>query len=511
MTADTLLEIIGEARETYVLSALDSRNRKKRAHNQYSFGRIVLIAAMVALLLFLVGCGAYIIVRNLYWTEELQEDLLSYNEISNVGNVSKNWIIDESAVELSAQPPHDGNLEITCTEWSQKADGMLTVGNEYWIEKWNGTTYEEIPTLDRTPWIVPEQEIVCGTKSNWSVNYREKYGELGAGEYRIGMIFSKVSSDGEIAQLGCYAKFNIQVAAYIPDLESFVGALNDILDAEAYHIIYAKYNLPNFSPYSETKTDLWKSGNNYAKSMVGRDKNSNEWEIHGNGYMLQNGVGYGIEWPNELVSSNPTSWSKQGYVDESSFYWSVLFDSAYQNAIEVHSSDNQLNIIAPTGIHLDRFYEMRIFYTESGTITRMECAGIPDRTYNEEDRELWTTVDILPTTPEEAAALLQSIDVSKPESFSYQGDLLRLEQQECDRITEHFRNQAEQHEMTVASAERLARAEVPTEVDTVKVFFDQAESVWKVEFTYSLDDNLYYAVYMNDRGVTQMIATARLE
>lgn len=98
--------------------------------------------------------------------------------------------------------------------------------------------------------------------------------------------------------------------------------------------------------------------------------------------------------------------------------------------------------------------------------------------------------------------MLQGIDVSKPEPFSYQGDLLKMEQRECDRITEHFRNQAEQHEMTAASAEGLARAEVPTEVDAVKVFFDQGESVWKVEFTYSLDDNLYYAVYMNDRGVT---------
>lgn len=74
MKSDKLLEIIGEAKETYVLSALDSRNGKKEVHPHYSLSRIVLIAAMIALLLFLVGCGAYIIVRNLYWSEELQED-----------------------------------------------------------------------------------------------------------------------------------------------------------------------------------------------------------------------------------------------------------------------------------------------------------------------------------------------------------------------------------------------------------------------------------------------------
>lgn len=58
MTADTLLEIIGEARETYVLSALDSRNGKTKTHKRLSISRTVLIAAVIALLLLLAGCVA---------------------------------------------------------------------------------------------------------------------------------------------------------------------------------------------------------------------------------------------------------------------------------------------------------------------------------------------------------------------------------------------------------------------------------------------------------------------
>ena len=77
MKSDKLLEIIGETKKIYVLSALDSRNGKKKVHPHYSLSRIVLIAAMIALLLFLVGCGAYIIVRNMYWSEELKEDSVS--------------------------------------------------------------------------------------------------------------------------------------------------------------------------------------------------------------------------------------------------------------------------------------------------------------------------------------------------------------------------------------------------------------------------------------------------
>ena len=37
MKSDKLLAIIGESKDAYVLSALDSRNGKKKPHRQYSF------------------------------------------------------------------------------------------------------------------------------------------------------------------------------------------------------------------------------------------------------------------------------------------------------------------------------------------------------------------------------------------------------------------------------------------------------------------------------------------
>ena len=514
MKSDRLLEIIGEAKEQYILSALDSRNGEKKSHKLYSFSRIVLIAAMIALLLFLVSCGAYgayIVVRNLYWSEELQKNLVSYNESSDAGNVSKNWIIDEAAIELSAEPPIDGNVTITCKEWGHNADGALMVGSEYWIEKWNGTTYEEIPTQDITPWIVPEQKVVCGTKSSWTVNYGEKYGKLGAGEYRIGMMFSKVSPEGDIAQLGCYAKFNIQDPAYAPSLEAFIAALNDILNADAYHIIQVNYDMPYFSPISAKRIDLWKSGNNYANCGIYRDRETNEWQTEGTGHMVRNGIGYLINWPDHTVSAKPTEWRRIDYIEDFFFHWSTFFDSAYQNALDVAVFDNQLNIIAPTGVKLDRYYEMRIFFTNGGEIYRMECAGIPDITYSEEERELWVTVEILPTTSEEAEQMIQGIDVSTPASFSYHDDIQRIEQQGAAIITDNFRNDTVQSDMSSETAERLARAEVPAEFNTLRVFLDQSEGIWKVEFTYSADEEFYYAVYMNDVGVTQMIVTSRFQ
>ena len=58
MNSENLLEIIGEARENYVLSALESRNGKMKAGRHPSANRMALIAAVIALLLLLVGCVA---------------------------------------------------------------------------------------------------------------------------------------------------------------------------------------------------------------------------------------------------------------------------------------------------------------------------------------------------------------------------------------------------------------------------------------------------------------------
>lgn len=57
MKSDTLLDAIGEAREAYILSALDSRNGKQKAVKHLPFGRALLIAAVIAMMLLLVGCA----------------------------------------------------------------------------------------------------------------------------------------------------------------------------------------------------------------------------------------------------------------------------------------------------------------------------------------------------------------------------------------------------------------------------------------------------------------------
>lgn len=72
MKSDKLLEVIGEAKEPYVLSALDSRKGKKKPQKRFSINRTLLIAAVIAMMLLLVGCAVIYVfgLRDIIITQE---------------------------------------------------------------------------------------------------------------------------------------------------------------------------------------------------------------------------------------------------------------------------------------------------------------------------------------------------------------------------------------------------------------------------------------------------------
>lgn len=472
--------------------------------------RGLLFAAVVAILLLLSGCCLYVITRNLNWSKELEQDLQSYNEATDIGILSKNWMLDEAAIELSAAPPVDGTLEITCQEWGLNAEGTLHIGREYWIEKWNGKTYGEIPTLDKTPWILPEQQVTCGTQSSWTVDYQEKYGELEPGNYRIGLMVSKAGQDGEDASLGCFAKFRVQETNLVPYLEQFNEAFLALKNADAYHIYRTEFvNNVVPSDYDAHRDEIWKCGNDFAECVVVKELNAEAFNSFGSGQMLRDGVGYGVKWPEGKITGQPGNWNRLDFVEGSFFeLWSTFFDSAYQKAVDVQSFDGQLNIVTASDLMDHKEYgEIQAFFDSEGNLQRLEYAQIPGLTYDEEDRVLWTAVDVIPTSSEEAAKLIQSIDVTNPASFSFEEDQQQWEANGYTVKTEGFHSTAAQSHMDMDTAVRLANAEVASKENITTVYYDPDAQIWKVVFTYSQDDSVYYAVYLDNAGITQQIVS----
>ena len=511
MNASEILDMIGDTKGSYIWDAQQFRGGEMKSPplRPVARKRVFLIAALIAVALFLVGCGAYVITRNLGGSWSLKKDLVVYNDTTQIGAVSKNWFLNDAAVELSVAPPTGTTLEITCQEWGLNAEGTLEIGEEYWIEKWDGVTYRELPTIDGKPWIVPVREVACGSESKWNVDYQASYGTLEPGNYRIGMMVSQTDENGRSTELGCFAKFRIHQTDIAPYLETYQQALNNILNSDAYHVILTEY-MENFIPdseYAQFRQDIWKSGKNFVNCMVVKDLGASDWRTEGAGQLLRDGSGYGISWNNGEISPKPKSWSKLDFVTAGSFTWSSHFESAYAHAEDVEALDTTVNIITSIGLGELSYFEIRVQYDDAGNITHMEYAEIPDLVYSEEDRILWFAVDVVPTTQQEAASVLKSIDVTNPPAFSYREDMAQIESKGYLRQTSGFANTAVGSVPDVDSAVKLAKAEVPDDTNVTKVYYDPSENIWKVVFTYSQDDRIYHAVYMDRSGVTLLVAS----
>ena len=63
MTPMKLIKVIGDVDESYVLSALETRDVHAKTNNRTSRSRSLLIAALVALMLLLVGCAVMYVLR----------------------------------------------------------------------------------------------------------------------------------------------------------------------------------------------------------------------------------------------------------------------------------------------------------------------------------------------------------------------------------------------------------------------------------------------------------------
>ena len=72
--------------------------------------------------------------------------------------------------------------------------------------------------------------------------------------------------------------------------------------------------------------------------------------------------------------------------------------------------------------------------------------------------------------------------------------------------TDGFQNTTAQGQMNAELAIRLADAEISSKTNIAVVFFDQSAEIWKVELTYSQNDGIYYEVYLDNMGITQLIA-----
>lgn len=156
--------------------------------------KVIALVLSLILALSMVGCG--------------QTDTNIENN-EEIKNIEKNkW-----GVGLEATNATPSGLTIICHHEGGKEVAELTTGSFYNIQKKNGSEWEEVDYLPQEHdigWTMEAWIINKNDTTSWDIDWAWLYGELPAGEYRIGKVITNFRDTGDYDTEIAYAEFEIK-------------------------------------------------------------------------------------------------------------------------------------------------------------------------------------------------------------------------------------------------------------------------------------------------------------
>ena len=164
--------------------------------------------SLVLLLVFVLrlnGCGnKQASVPSL--TDDTQPTVVTRNESEN------NAVPNQWGITLSADNVTPKGLTIVCCHSGGENVAQLQTGSYYVLQKLedeNWVDVEHFPQEHPVGWTMEAWEIQKESTAFWDVNWEWLYGELPAGEYRIGKVITNFRATGDYDEEICYAAFVI--------------------------------------------------------------------------------------------------------------------------------------------------------------------------------------------------------------------------------------------------------------------------------------------------------------
>ena len=124
------------------------------------------------------------------------------------GPMSKEWGITLKATDVTPT-----GLTIECTQSGGKKVHELSTGSYFVIQRLNGGVWEDVeylPHEDEIGWTSEAWIIQKEATTSWKAEWDMAYGELPAGEYRIGKKIMNLRETGAFTEGFAYAGFTIQ-------------------------------------------------------------------------------------------------------------------------------------------------------------------------------------------------------------------------------------------------------------------------------------------------------------
>ena len=427
--------------------------------------RPLLVAAIIALTMLLVGCGAaiYMILAEEPWTsiprvegsDVSREDIkititgvsptgLSYHcDIEGFGTEEKSVFLYTDAPCVIEKKTDDGWQEIpkqiVDTEWT--ADKVLTDGH------FDGTL-------------------------RWTAHY----GYLDVGVYRITASIVEGHDDFVL-------EFEITEAMRNEGLEM----AEDLANREFWHIreICAREygsleNVPDEvkeqymreDESADDSSEYWKCGEDYLYLMYDGDNIIM-------GMMYKDGIKYKLvrEW--ESNDAPIVGWMPWPDMDLNRVTgWRYVFETTQGQKDISRSSDGSIETVVLTSTEKDaNGFDLDVTYT--------------------------TTLQVMPTSRDEIRKMIDAQNTNAWQAFSWEED---QNIQKPQAVT--FVNTAPSPITNATDALALAEKECTVDYTQVKVYRDEAAGIWKIEYQIFYGYQGYQYVYLNDDGITVMISGA---
>ena len=493
-----LLEAVGQIQDAFIMDAHSDIPKAASPRK-----RFLLIAAVIAAMLALAGCAMAI---HYVWAESpftslprLAGEDIHYEDIElTITGVSPTGMSLMCTIRNEAFPEEN-------QDEAQNAIGIIN--GPFYLEKKTDTGWEELPKrIEDATW--SKQEYLTGGQLDLGYSWGLVYGRLSPGTYRL--TTTVVEGQPEV-----HVEFNIADSSNLTHAEA-IQRCNDAIDAvlnrECYHVYLSQ--LQEFGEIPEgirmddgqntSYSEFWKSGEDYLE-LYARE----EGQVV-DGMMKKAGVKYRLDNETEGDSNTPVAgWSVWPDLDDERLAWWAAYyepnSTAFPDGIGV-ISDEEVTFQRKTYDEDNQTETVSFLFDDGGNLKKILSTRFEKRFYAENAFVPVTntmTIEICDTNAASISKKIADQDVNFYRDFSWETD-----RKERTPLNVDFQNTAVCPVTSAPEAIAQAVKECNVEYSKIVVYRDEAAGMWRVEFQILYGHGGYQYVYLNNDGITQMIANA---
>lgn len=465
--------------------------------------RPLLIAAIIALMLSLMGCAA---VTYLVWAESpftslplLIGEQIAYDDIQI-------QVIGASPTGLAMMCTID-NPAFASENPDESENAIDIINGPFYLERKTDNGWEELPKIiEDATW--EKQTFRTGGSLDLRYSWGNVYGYLDPGTYRITTTVVEGQPEMQV-------EFEISAPKNLDNAEAIQkcnDAVQSLVNQEAYHIYLTQES--KYGPQPEgihvgddgfACDEFWKSGEDYL-NLHSRDGG----QVN-DGFMKKGGIKYRLDNEVEYDSTTPVAgWSVWPSLDDNRLAWWAMYYHpdrvTFPEGIGVVSDEEiTFQLIPQEGETATE--TVSFFFDEAGKLEkyqsiRVDTIAVDPKVSEVDVTGTYTTILlIMDTDPAVISQRIEEQDINFYREFTWAED-----QQSRTPQTVTFKNTTNNPVTNAPEAIAQAMKECTVDYTKIVVYRDEAAGMWKVEFQILYGHQGYQYIYMNNDGITQMVA-----